>query len=288
MTKQVCCFGEIVWDVFPNQLVLGGAPLNVARHLLRQEMEVILLSAIGKDALGVRAFQILKEEGLDKHLFLNEVNPTGTVQILPMGADHHFEIESGCAWEEIPPCDHDLLEARRTQAVVFGSLALHSPSNQITFQELYQQHQNRIPYWVCDLNLRYPFHQANVIEKCLNWSTHLKINEVESRFLCLQYGVKNHDALANYLKSEFGIQGILLTLGEKGMAYKGEEGIFETLPTKPRKFEDAVGAGDSVTARFVRGLIGKEDLKEVFEEASKIAAEVIATKGAFPDPYPRF
>jgi fructokinase len=33
---QVVCFGEVLWDIFPSGAVPGGAPMNVAYHLHKQ------------------------------------------------------------------------------------------------------------------------------------------------------------------------------------------------------------------------------------------------------------
>lgn len=34
--KEVICFGEVLWDVFPDGKKPGGAPMNVAYHLHAQ------------------------------------------------------------------------------------------------------------------------------------------------------------------------------------------------------------------------------------------------------------
>ena len=33
MSKKVICFGEVLWDIFPEGEKIGGAPLNVALRL---------------------------------------------------------------------------------------------------------------------------------------------------------------------------------------------------------------------------------------------------------------
>jgi hypothetical protein len=34
--KKILCFGEVLWDAFGNEKKAGGAPMNVARHLVQQ------------------------------------------------------------------------------------------------------------------------------------------------------------------------------------------------------------------------------------------------------------
>jgi len=49
---SIFVFGEILWDVYPEKKVLGGAPFNFAAHLSRLGNEAFLLTAIGDDELG--------------------------------------------------------------------------------------------------------------------------------------------------------------------------------------------------------------------------------------------
>jgi fructokinase len=53
-------FGEIIWDVYPDQSVIGGAAFNFGAHMAHLGDEVYLLSAVGTDELGIAATQELK------------------------------------------------------------------------------------------------------------------------------------------------------------------------------------------------------------------------------------
>ena len=57
---KIISFGEIIWDVYPDQSVLGGAPLNFASHAHELGAEVAFLSAIGNDELGKLAINQIK------------------------------------------------------------------------------------------------------------------------------------------------------------------------------------------------------------------------------------
>ena len=52
MGKQVLCFGEVLWDTFEDGKKAGGAPMNVAMHLVQQGVEVAFASRIGEDPSG--------------------------------------------------------------------------------------------------------------------------------------------------------------------------------------------------------------------------------------------
>ena len=82
-TLQICCFGELLWDVYaPDQKRLGGAPYNVAYRLNSYGAQAQLITAIGKDELGVQAQQIVEEAGLSDALIQNNSKNTGTVDVL--------------------------------------------------------------------------------------------------------------------------------------------------------------------------------------------------------------
>ena len=57
--NNILCFGEILWDTFGDEKVAGGAPMNVARHLVQQHMNVLFASRVGKDASGEGLLEFL-------------------------------------------------------------------------------------------------------------------------------------------------------------------------------------------------------------------------------------
>ena len=51
-SQKIICFGEILWDLFPDGKKLGGAPFNVASSLKNLGADVEFISRIGNDSLG--------------------------------------------------------------------------------------------------------------------------------------------------------------------------------------------------------------------------------------------
>lgn len=39
-------YGEIIWDIFSEEQVIGGAPFNFAAHLTHLKNDVYLISAV--------------------------------------------------------------------------------------------------------------------------------------------------------------------------------------------------------------------------------------------------
>ena len=52
MVPKVICYGETLWDIFPNKKVIGGAPLNVALRLHSLGADVCMISSLGNDQEG--------------------------------------------------------------------------------------------------------------------------------------------------------------------------------------------------------------------------------------------
>jgi fructokinase len=65
MSKQVLCFGEVLWDTFSDGKKVGGAPLNVAQHLRQQGVDALMISRVGMDESGDELMDFLNHNRLD-------------------------------------------------------------------------------------------------------------------------------------------------------------------------------------------------------------------------------
>src|ERR1044072_8543351 len=78
----IVSIGEILWDVFPDSVRLGGAPFNFAGHAHRLGHSVVLLSAVGDDEQGWVARSRAAALGLPtQHIQVAEGKATGSVSI---------------------------------------------------------------------------------------------------------------------------------------------------------------------------------------------------------------
>jgi fructokinase len=59
----------VLWDVLPNGARPGGAPVNVAYHLLKHGIDVSVITRIGNDATGKELREIFSAKGIDTSLF---------------------------------------------------------------------------------------------------------------------------------------------------------------------------------------------------------------------------
>ena len=76
------CWGEILWDRFPDGPRLGGAPANVAYHLGVLGRPVALISRVGDDDDGRTALAALAARGVDvAPVAVDRERPTGSVEV---------------------------------------------------------------------------------------------------------------------------------------------------------------------------------------------------------------
>ncbi|MCC8035520.1 MAG: PfkB family carbohydrate kinase, partial [Rikenellaceae bacterium] len=78
--KWIAGIGELLWDVFPDGKVLGGAPCNFAYHVSQLGLKGVGISAVGGDPLGDEILCELNRKRL-RHLVEVVPYPTGTVQV---------------------------------------------------------------------------------------------------------------------------------------------------------------------------------------------------------------
>src|SRR5258708_3592621 len=99
----VVCFGEILWDILPNKVTPGGAPMNVAYHLKKLGMEPGLITRVGLDNYGKRLIQLMEKEDISTEFFQMDFElDTGRVTMVPgEGDDVHYDIIKPVAWDNI-------------------------------------------------------------------------------------------------------------------------------------------------------------------------------------------
>ena len=62
---KLISFGEIIWDVYPDRAILGGAPFNFAAHAALQGADAYLLSAVGCDEYATRSLSEISVFGVN-------------------------------------------------------------------------------------------------------------------------------------------------------------------------------------------------------------------------------
>lgn len=272
--KVVLSFGEVLMDCFPDKQVIGGAPFNVVTHLSRLGINSGIITKVGSDELGQKINTFLLKENIASNLQIDKERRTGQVDVTLDNGQPSYNIHEKTAWEfiEFEPC-------MAPEYFVFGSLALCFANNFAAFKKYALRFKGAV--FVCDLNLRAPYFTTDVVEYCLQVSDILKINDEELEYLATQFKVANDEVVA-YLKKNYAIGKVLLTEGAKGATLFWEEDRYDVNVPKLDFIEDTVGAGDSFTAMFLKGVITNTPFDEALEQAANFAGLICQTKGAIP------
>ena len=291
--KYVIGLGEALFDCLPTGRKLGGAPANFAYHVSQFGFQSYAISAIGNDELGQEIIDTFEQVGL--HYCLPKVDyPTGTVQVtLDEKGIPQYEICLGVAWDNIPLTDELLAIAKDAKAVCFGSLAQRAEVSRATIQAMLEA-MPKETLKVFDINLRQSWYSREVIEKSLEYSNILKINDEEldivaPMLLSVETDPKNLIAtneektlcVCRQLIERYALDMVILTCGTNG-SYVINKEICNFIPTPKVEVADTVGAGDSFTATFSAKLLAGATIQEAHEMAVKVSAYVCTQSGAMP------
>lgn len=280
MIPVVVGIGEVLWDMYADGARLGGAPANFACHAAAQGVESWIVSAAGVDELGDRAVEDLRALGAHLDIARDRVRPTGRVNVVLDAGRPTFEIAPDAAWDHIPwTADLEAL-VRRADAVCFGTLAQRSRDSRETilrFLRLARPSALRM----FDVNLRQSNYDAATIERSLELSSGLKLNEDELPVVAAACGIRADSTIATLraLARRFGLRIVALTRGPQGaILVAGDAESVETAP--PVTVVDTVGAGDAFTATLVCDLLAGMPLAEINRHANAVAAYVCSQTGA--------
>ena len=83
----------------------------------------------------------------------------------------------------------------------------------------------------------------------------------------------------NTLRKELGVESVLITLGEEGMALFTHRGVMRLLPAVATQVYDVTGAGDTVLSAITLGLGSGHDIEKVVELANYAAGVVVRKRG---------
>lgn len=282
MSNIVVGLGEILWDVFPQRKVLGGAPANFAYHVSQFGYNGYAVSAIGNDLLGK---EILDSLGSKKLNYLIETTdfPTGTVEVMLNKAGvPQYEIYENVAWDNIPFTARTENLAKTTQTVSFGSLAQRNKVSRDTIKKFIQA-MPEDSLKIFDINLRQHFYTKEIIHDSLQLSNVLKINDEEVLMVAELYNMKddNEQDICIKLLKDYNLNVVILTKGEEGSyVFTTKETSYQ--PTPKIHVADTVGAGDSFTAAFVASYLHGDRITDAHKLAVEVSAYVCTQHGAMP------
>ena len=281
MKKKILCVGEVLWDVLPEGLFLGGAPFNVACHLKMLGENVTICSSVGSDVLGEQVIKRAKQKSLDTSFIqINKDYQTGIVNVtLDADKNASYEIVEPAAWDFIKPNKVLLNKMEESDYLVFGTLAQRNPISQKTIAQLRELGKINI----YDVNLRPPFNNIDVIEKSLESADIVKMNEDELKQLAAWFKLSDKfEKSITDLADKFNCSTVCITKGNKGSVILRNNKLTHQEGFKV-EVKDTIGAGDSFLAALIHGILKEQTNGEILKYSNAVGAYVASKKGAIPE-----
>jgi len=284
---RVLGIGEILWDIFPAQELLGGAALNFSANLARLGDSAALITGVGKDARGQSAIAAMQSLGVITD-FVEVVQGSSTGVAL-VGTDDsgepHFSIPRPAAFDRV-----DFSPAKLAAAIEFhpdwlycGTLLQTEPRMEAAMAALAAG----IPGARCfyDMNLRAGHWNFALVQRICQLATILKLNAEEARTLSECAGrtadAWSLESFCSYWAATYDIDSICVTLGPEGCAVY-LKGSFSLVPGYAVQIADTVGAGDAFAAAFLHGYHRGWPVLRTAQFANALGSLVASRAGATP------
>jgi fructokinase len=278
----VVCFGEILWDVLPEERKPGGAPLNVAYHLNKLGLNTGIISRIGIDPPGEALENLIAGWGITtKFLQKDQQHATSEVIARFNGNEVTYEILSPVAWDFIGENDMESIKADPPKYLVYGSLASRNLTTRKSLFSLLET--NAIK--VFDINMRPPFVSHELLEQLLQHADIVKFNESELAMVQTLFK-GSHDGEASrvrFIQEKFNIPEVIVTKGEFGASYYVGETAYHIWGSE-LKVKDTIGSGDSFLAAFLACHYKNEPPAGILKDAVAMGGFVATQSGGCP-PY---
>lgn len=281
MTKNIICFGEVLFDVFPTHKKIGGAPLNVALRLASLGINAQIISRTGNDEIGRELLAFIKKNGVDTDTIqIDENLSTGEVIVqLNEKGSASYTINYPVAWDKIICIPEDEIMVKKADALVFGSLVCRDSVSQNSLLEII----NYAKYAVFDVNLRAPFYTKEILINLMMQSDFIKFNDDElyeiSTFLNSPYHSLEQNIL--FIAEKTNTKHICVTKGSHGAVLYYNEKMYYNSGYKI-DVVDTVGSGDSFLAGLLSKLLYDENPQEAIDFACALGAIVAKNEGANP------
>lgn len=278
---KAVCFGEVLWDVFPDGERIGGAPLNVASRLAGLGVETEMISKVGADKKGEDLLYYLRSNDVEiGNIEEDKKFPTGVVNVsLSESGSATYEIAYPAAWDKIELNEEMVKSVSTADLFIFGSLICRDEVSRNSLFELLP----KAKFKVLDFNLRPPHYEDGVLLKLIQQADFIKFNDDELFEIAEMLGSSFNSLEQNlkFVAEKSSAKTICVTKGRHGAVLMKDGGLYYNSGYKI-KVKDTVGAGDSFLAALLAHLFKEEDPQEALDFACAVGALVASEEGANP------
>ncbi|QQS36120.1 MAG: hypothetical protein IPM56_18075 [Ignavibacteriales bacterium] len=280
--ESITSIGEILFDVYPDKKIPGGAPFNFIYHIKKITGEGSFISRIGDDEYGKEISAFLKRNNISTELIqMDTEHPTGlAIASLDENKIPHWEIKENCAYDFIEL--NQLVETHLlnySDCIYFGTLAQRGEVSANSLNKIFRMNKK----FICDLNIRQNYYSKEVLDSSLKTANVLKMNTEELNLVYnLFYNrVFVENEIATRIINDFEIEMIAVTNGEEGAAIYTSNSK-NIMKAKTRNVVDTVGAGDAYSAVLCLGYLRNLHPEKINTIASEFAAYIVTQRGALP------
>lgn len=282
MKKTIIAFGELLWDILPSCTVLGGAPFNFVYRVNSLGDTGLMVSRLGRDELGQKAFEQVVQLGLDTtYIQWDEDLPTGTVQVsFDKDNKPDFIIVPQVAYDRIELTDTLVDAVTTADCLCFGTLSQRSEKSCKTLEQLLENAGRSLKF--LDINLRKDCYNPETVRFSLQKADILKLNEDEVHQLGRMLGVSHNNIpeFCEEMLDKWFLEHCVVTLGDKGAFAMSAAGEKIYVPGYKVEVADSIGSGDAFSAGFVHKLLRGTSTSEAAQFGNVLGALVATTEGA--------
>lgn len=283
--SNILSFGELLYDVYDNVAVIGGAPFNYSLQLSRlieSNDRLKFITALGNDNYSKDALKFIDNENIDSSLIqiLDNYETGKATVFLNENKVPDYIIHENVAWDNIEYSAYiDNALKEDYDMFYFNILSQRNKKSYDTLKQIFKN--IKAKYRVCDVTFRKNYYTKDKIKEALEFINILKINDDELAVIKELFfpSLKNdNETLLKAINNDFNIDYIFLTLGKDGASvFYNNEYIFN--PSNKVNVVDTVGAGDSFCAALSYAVLKNLDINNILKFASSVSEEMVQVKG---------
>jgi len=281
----ILAVGELLWDVLPNERLLGGAPANFCFRLRQLGVPALLVSRIGNDPLGIEISAALAAKDFNLSLVQRDSAwPTGTVDVtLTPGGSPSFTINKGVAYDHLEVTPDLLAAAQSSIFICFGTLMQRTAQSRDAIYAVLDAAHSATK--LLDINLRKDCFSEEILIHSLERADILKLNIHEGKILTelLHLKATTPSEVALELLERFELTAVLTTRGEHGVSAVDSTNNEIYIPGIPVQVADTIGSGDCFAAGFTYKFLQGASLTECCRYGNMVGAMNAARKGGMPN-----
>jgi fructokinase len=279
---NVVAFGEVLWDLLPDKVIIGGAPFNFAYRINSLGHNGYIISSVGKDDFGGKALKKVRDLNMStKYIQQHNRFPTGRVEVF---LDEHrnpdYHIISDVAYDHIRLNDSLINLVNEADCLCFGTLSQRDRESRNTLEALQNSFKGRLRLY--DINLRKNCYTRDVIRLSLSHADVLKMNDAEAREVngLLRLNATSLPRIGEAMIKQYPVQICIITLGPDGVLAISADNDVVYEPGYKVRMEDPLGAGDAFSAGFISRILSGSDLRDACRFGNQLGAIVASQSGA--------